>query len=391
MKERASIKSPISSMFFATLLCSSLVHAEVLFQESFDALPDWTSGLPENDLDGDGYPDRVQDQPRGHKIPEGWYSIRQDPTWAPSRGYSGNHENIEVLGQNADKARGGSGKSMVVWRDSTTGPDWMWNSDGIFSQYFPSGLTQVYASFWIKFDKNWTPLGKTGSTKIFRIESWDQDGGFYDAFSDGHISSAFLWNYGFTDYGARNFLSFRADPQQTNYLVVAPAPVETPRGFDGGSLSLNFTDNIRDLNGDGVLDNKVTSLLDLISGKPIGSDGGLVSHNSLWGTSWHHMEFFVKMNSQPGAMDGIAMQWMDGQLIFQNTKFPWMGSESPGGIKWNTVHFGGNSHFHAYPDSQQRQEWYAIDDITIRSDLPSNRSISAGALAPNPPSNLEIK
>lgn len=359
---------------------------EILFQENFDELADWNSGLLANDLNGDGKPDTVQISTKGYQLPSGWYSARQDPSWAPSTGYPDRHENIEITGANADKARGGVGKSMVVWRDSTTEPTWRWNSDGILSKFFLGGFDQIYVSFWIRFEDNWTPLGESGGTKLFRIASWDGNGqtdGIYQAFSYGEQSALFLWDYAASEYGVRDFLSFRGDPQETNYTVTNPAPIATPRNVNDGSMSLNFTGNIRDLNGDGVEDNKITSLLDLTTGQPIGLDGTTVTHDELWGNKWHRVEFYVKMNSAPGKMDGVAMQWIDGQLVFDNHQFPWMGFDSPGGIKWNVVHFGGNSHFHAYPDSDRREEWYSIDDIVIRSDLPASRSI-----APNPPSDV---
>ena len=75
---------------------------EVLFKEPFDDQPDWTSGMDINATDANpaGKPDRVQSAST-HVIPEGWYSIRQDPVWAPSTGYPDRHETIEILSSNA--------------------------------------------------------------------------------------------------------------------------------------------------------------------------------------------------------------------------------------------------------------------------------------------------
>ncbi|WP_189608039.1 hypothetical protein [Saccharospirillum salsuginis] len=345
--------------------------AEILFEENFDDQADWTSAMHSTD--------RVQTA-GSHVMPEGWYAIRQDPAFSPSTGYPNGHESIEILGSNTDKARGGVGKSMVAWRDSN-GPDWYWGSDSMLTQYFPEGYDELYVSFWIRFDPEWTPYGETGMTKLFRVSSWDPDAGnLYKAFGDGPNGPIVLWDYEANSYGARNKLALRGHPTSDHYLMNNPSTINMPRKFGNGSASLNFDDNIRDLNGDGTNDNTIDSLFNLITGEPV---SGTVSHDELWGNEWHKIEFHVKMNSGPGVFDGVLEQWMDGQLIFKNHQIPWMGHNSDGSAKWNVVSFGGNSHFHAYDETQvQRQEWRAYDDIVISTTLPNS---------PLPPNNVQIQ
>ncbi|WP_139172880.1 hypothetical protein [Marinobacter sp. AC-23] len=238
----------------------------------------------------------------------------------------------------------------------------------------------------------WTPLGETGITKLFRISSYDGAGELYKAFSTGNSSAIFLWDYESNKYGARNTLSFRGDPQETNYAIKNPAPIDTARGFINGDMSLNFTGNVIDLDGDSQPDQEITHLNNLKTGLPIDPyTEGAAGHDEVWGDKWHKVEFFVQMNSAPGAMDGVVKQWFDGQLLFSNESFPWMGHESEGGILWNFVHFGGNSHFHAYPDSERREEWYSIDDIVIRTDMPENRNNDSSNFQPKPPSSIAIE
>lgn len=344
----------------------------ILFRETFDDQPDWHSGLEENATSGhpDGLPDRVQMEDT-HTIPEGWYAVRQDPAFSPSMGHDNGRESIEILAENSDKALGGTGKSMVTWRDSN-GPDWYWGSDCMLSKYFPEGYNKLYVKFWIRFSPDWTPEGSTGMTKLFRISSWDEDAGnIYKAFKDGPNGPIVIWDYLTDSYGARNKLALRGHPTSDNYQMTNPEPINLPRKFGNGSASLNFDKNIRDLDGDGTEDNEVNSLFNLETGEVV---SGIVSHDELWGNAWHKMEFYVKMNSAPGAYDGVLKQWMDDQLIFSNTEIPWMGHSSDGNVKWNVVTFGGNSHFHAYDEGEKRQEWRAIDDIEIRDSLPEDKS-----------------
>lgn len=340
---------------------SAGVTAEVLFEENFDDQPDWTSGM--HSLD------RVQ-KADTHIIPEGWTSLRQDPSWAPSVGHPDRHEAIEILASNADKTRTGTGKSYVSWRDSVEEPYWYWASESMLSKYFPEGHDELYVRFWIRFDPDWTPLGDTGMTKLFRVSSWDEDAGnMYKAFGNGPNGPIMLWDYEANSYGARNKLALRGHPTSDHYLMTNPELIDMPRRFGNGSASLNFDRNIRDLNGDGEEDNIVDKLINLETGEPV---SGVVSHRALWGDKWHKIEFHLKMNSGPGEYDGVLRQWIDGQLVFRNTRIPWRGYNSSEAVKWNVVHFGGNDHFHAYADSERREEWYAIDDIVIATEPPGD-------------------
>jgi hypothetical protein len=377
------LQTPITIIIFLffVMITPRASIAEVLMVESFDQQADWHSGLLVNDLNSNDLPDIEQIGP-DYLLPSSWYAVRQDPKWSPSVGNSMGHETIEILASNSSKARGETGKSYVSWRDSKT-PAWYWNSDSMLTQYFPDGLDQVYVSFWIKFSPEWTPLGSTGQSKLFRISSWDAGNeGLYGFGTGRNNGPLFFWDYKTDAYGTRNFLALRGypfnDSNNTNYYLQKPAPINLPRSGNNNDLSMNFDNNIRDLNGDGIQDNEV-SLLNLVTGQPL--SGGIVSHEEVWGTQWHKMEFFVKMNSGPGAFDGVLMQWMDGQLIFKNTDMPWHGDGSLESRKWNVISFGGNDHFHAYDDSIKRQEWYSIDDIIIATEVVSG---------PKPPTNLLI-
>jgi hypothetical protein len=361
------------------------IPAGLIFADNFNAQPDWHSGLEINDLGGlnpfnvrsdpnrlDGA-DAEQQRDQGHTLPNGWDSARQGPVWAASFGDAGFPENVEILASNADKTRSGTGKSLVVYRQSTGDLGFAWPSDGQLDKKLDQSSDEVFVRFWMRFSDNWTPIDTvtSGLTKLFRIAAIDVGGNPFSAFSDGDASALLLWNFQVSNFGQRNLIAFRADPQETNYGMDTPPPINTPRTYLG-SMSLNFEGNIRDLNGDGVEDNAVT-LLSLVTGNPVGSDG-IVNFADIWGGGvWRKMEFYVKMNSAPGAMDGIAMQWMDDQLILKNVNMPWQGTNSPGGIKWSHVGFGGNANFHAYDDSVQRTEWRAYDDVEIYNGLPEGK------------------
>ncbi|PAV27035.1 hypothetical protein CF392_02545 [Tamilnaduibacter salinus] len=165
-------------------------------------------------------------------------------------------------------------------------------------------------------------------------------------------------------------------------------PNNLPRKMTNGSLSMNFLSNIRDLDGDGVKDNSITTLSNNTDFEPVGADGTKTTQEEFYGANWRKVAFYMEMNSSPGVRDGVLKQWVDDQLIFSNENVPWMGPSSPGNRKWNIVHFGGNSHFHAYPDEDRREEWYAIDDIYIATDIPGAEQ--SQVFEPEAPADLVV-
>lgn len=337
---------------------TSEYNSPIVFSENFDNQSDWTSGI--------GGSTTSFDVSNGKYLPNRWFSFYQEPVWSASKGYRDGRENIEILSSNIDKTEYHKGKSAVFWRDSTESPRGMWNSDGQLTKYFPTGFKELHVKFRITFDPNWTALGETGLTKLFRIGHWNGRKPIYKFFNDGNSGPILIWDYDFNEVGSRLALTLRGYPIESNYEMRNPPIVNWPR--EQGTM--NFKNNIRDLNGDGIEENSITTLKSAIDNRVI--DSHFVKHEELWGSKWRQIEFYVKMNSSPGALDGVLMMWIDKQLVVKNTTVPWAGSNSIDIPKWNFVTLGGNSHFHAYPNSVRRQEWYAIDDLMIYDGLQSD-------------------
>ena len=114
------------------------VSGDILFVEDFDSQTDWTSDLP----DPLSYASDTT-------IPDSWFAVRQSSTWHPSNGNPDNHDSIEILASNADKARGGAGKSFVGWRESRDLGKSIWQSEGLLMKYFSEGHDALYVSFWV--------------------------------------------------------------------------------------------------------------------------------------------------------------------------------------------------------------------------------------------------
>ncbi len=363
---------------FFLILWVNPSYAEIVLEDAFDKHEDWHSGLLENDTpENIGRPDRGQHSFNGAILPDGWFSIRQEPIWSPTKGYAGNHEMIEVLESNVDKARGGRGKSFVKWRDSQTLTGGAWSSDGLAMFYLPDkpgvpedGLNEVYVEFYITFSNESIAsyyADAFGSGKLFRILHWAGDRDQIYAYFNEDQVPALGWQAGASSiqYGIRNFLSFltKGDKLDSSQVVGIPTGAQ----LVNGSVSLPYSSPFMQSMGVGGTD---TMLEDKKNGGLITS--GPVALDQVYGdeTTWTKIGFYVKLNSAPGVYDGVAMQWIDDKRTFVNETIAWIQPGYPM-AKWNSVLLGGNDHFSARPNEEHYQEWYAIDDLVVRDDIPA--------------------
>jgi len=381
-----------SALVGMALLIASTVQADIIFEDNFDDQPDWTSAMHSTDT--------VQ-QSGTHTIPAGWHSIRQDPTWAPSKGYPDKHETIEILAANASKARGGTGKSFVSWRDSYDKGWNYWASESMLLKYFPEGYNELYVEFWISFDPNWTrvavPDRPSATSKIFRISSWSGQGSEYSAFADGNLGPIALWDHSVNKYGLRNSLAFRGGPHSDNYKLTAADIPDVGKSIISGSLgdfNLNYSSSLAGLGPNG----SDPVIADRLNGGFITrKTSGVVGHDQIFGpgNSWSKLAFYVKMNSAPGVKDGVFRQWLNDKQIFVSTEIPWIrpSETRDENARWNLVAIGGNDFFQTYPNENRHEEWYSIDDLVIRTDIPDyvDSGMDTAVVPPNPPVGFGVK
>ena len=376
--------STLKKYAFTAVVAGSLVgmqnaYSEILFEENFDDLEDWTSAMYSTD--------QYQAVWLGNTLPEGWDTLYRSGYYSPPTA----HASLEILASNADKARGGTGKSAVHWREHHINPDFdrQWKSNSSLGKYLEEGYEQLYVEFWISFDPEWTQT--TAASKIFRVFSWDEEGEFWQAFGGGSQGPLFLWDYALDEkFGVRNKLSFRGGPHGENYKMSSEQAFGLPRGLRGaGDMSLNFTSDIEP-----TLSERDEALIDQTSGSTLQSSG-VAWHEQVFGPpgTWTKMAFFVKMNSAPGAQDGVFRQWINDKLIVESTNVEWVGPNTENKmVKWNAVGIGGNDYWvnGGWDNSQQREEWYSIDDLVISTSILASES-EAAAAAPNPPGQVTIQ
>ncbi|WP_404362247.1 hypothetical protein [Marinobacter sp.] len=362
----------------AITLGSPSVSSEVIFEEDFDNQPDFTSTM--HTTTQSQYKD-------AHVLPDNWDALHQGTQWSPEKGYPDNHASLEILGSNSDKARGGAGKSMVNWRESYSMGWKNWASDSQLLKLLPQQYDQLYVEFWIAFSSNWYGRQNASgfSSKLFRVGSWTGQGDVFNG-AGGELGPIFLWDYKRDNYGIRNVTAYRGNPEEGNYFMNKSAP-EFPR-----FVSKNFGSHTL---GEGMDDTDPLVLDQIMGGylKDI-SSSVVIGHDQLFGAGqhWTKMGFYVKLNSAPNMADGQLMIFVNGQRVLSLEAIPWIkGTEETKMRGWNYFAIGGNDYLQPYPNEQRFEDWYAIDDVVVRNDIPSHLlSPSPSKEAPSPPTEISV-
>lgn len=353
----------------------------IVFQENFDTI-DWHSGLPENDLSGSGRADTIQ-RAATHTFPANWYSSYQNSKYAPDSalGEPGKLENIHIDATTAPFARSGT-RCFQGLRESYTNT---WNefvSDGQLGYLIGdgTGLADAYIEFYIRFSPEFERNVNTGNpdqvnagSKIFRIESWNLDtagGAEYQGSPGGNLGPRIFWDYLNTLlYGVRNFTAFRGGPHGDNYNMSLAGIDDMPGSLIGnGDADFNWTSSRIGMAPGGT----TADVPDRLNGGVLPTSG-TVTHAQVFGgvDEWTKLAFRVKMNSAPGARDGIYQQWINDLRVMNLQTVPWMdASAEDTSALWNWFTIGGNDFYRSYPNSDKRQERYWIDDLTLRDSVP---------------------
>src|SRR5690554_3364340 len=222
-------------------------------------------------------------------------------------------------------------------------------------------------------------------SKLFRIGSWSGSGDFFNGApaGKGDLGPTVIWDYKRDSYGVRNILSYRGGPHGENYRSGFDFKEDESRDFSVQTLG-------HEVGGaDPLLPDQVNGgyLKDI-------PRYTFVDHDQVFGKGghWTKMAFYVKMNSAVGAKDGQFSQYVNGHRILHYNNIPWISANSENKmVGWNYIAIGGNDYFQEYPNDQRREEWYSIDDIVVRDNLPPDLGMTDGVSPPNPPPSVIVK
>jgi hypothetical protein len=262
------------------------------------------------------------------------------------------------------------------------------NSDSLQVYYFPEGVDELYVEFYITLSDELIQAyydGGIGQTKIFRAYYFNgNETALSDFFGDENKPS-YNWDLsgdGTNGYGVRNFTSFLARGGNDFRGIIQGLPTSIQ---GGGDASLWYSPSATKSKGIGGTNPVLT---DYKNGGTITS--GPVDVDQVFGdeTRWVKMAFYVKMNSSPGVADGEQMQWLNDQRIVHTTNIPWIRAGFDM-VKWNSVGIGGNAQFNIYPTADQKEDWYAIDDLIIQEGMP-DYLLKTQVSPPRPPTTIQV-
>jgi hypothetical protein len=355
---------------FRSLGVSGAIPAGLIFADNFDAQPDWTAD--------DGFTDNNNID--NFNTLQNWYFGISRPFWSPKTGYPTKHPVAEVLASNVAKTKDGTGKSIVFWRESVQGGQF--NSDSMQAYYFAEGVDELYVEFDITLSNELIQAyydGDLGQTKIFRAYYFNGDETALSNFFGVTNKPGFNWDLsGKTNgYGTRNFLSYFPRGEGGSISVTEGGTnlngtvQGLPASIVNGDLSAWYSPTATDGAGVGGTN---PALIDYKNGGTI--DAGPVAPDQIFGTEsqWVKLGFYLKMNSAPGVTDGSMMMWLNDQRIVHAYDLAWIAT-GYAMKKWNTVGIGGNAQFNIYPTADQREDWYAVDNLAIYNGIPDGRGL----------------
>lgn len=301
-------------------------YGGVIFEESFDAQPNWnTSGQYNGDC--------------------GTNCSSAPPNW-------NNHYSIPAVGNlattiqpipdgSADHTGGTARKAYVAYYNNVT-----YSGGAEISKTFSQDYPELYLRVWVKTQPGWKTAADS-SIKLFRAIHYDRTGSAFAYFTGGNGApmAGFNWATNATYRGTDGcyIAWFRCDPQDSNYYCSqSPYNVDTPQR--------------------------------LKTGVSPSAPGGFADGQ------WHRYDVRLKMNTQTGSTwnrDGVYELWYDGNLVVSYTNVQWKYPGSSTSVGWNTVQFGGNN-LNSYTGGSN-PEWAAFDDIVVSTTpIPANYVIGGG-------------
>jgi hypothetical protein len=87
--------------------------------------------------------------------------------------------------------------------------------------------------------------------------------------------------------------------------------------------------------------------------------------------NWHKINYFLKIDSAPGAGDGEVEFWFDGVLELRQTDVPWRESGNPTDVGWNEASIGGNVNNTWSAEENQAEQWLAVSSMKIYNGKPA--------------------
>ncbi|OFZ18716.1 MAG: hypothetical protein A2X94_05890 [Bdellovibrionales bacterium GWB1_55_8] len=341
----------------------SVPSSTILFSDNFDDTPDWLS--PEQQGTNISYPGTTSP-------PSKWDAYRSaalrfpDPADDPLR-----RQHFVI---NGESPRGGTGKALTYNVESTSGFG-AWSGGGIMKYLGWPGPRELFVRFWMNVPSNfcWQSPGtssKSGSGKLMRITSLRRP------LSNPAVSPA---DYPNADTSPTLICNWYARLQTSNgvptaYPKYAVFDFEARRAPNYNTGLGQTTLGSKPFPNDGQPG--------AVLSPPPAATSPTIPQGQGWcgDGKWHLYEYYVKMNSSPGATDGIWRVYLDNVLQGEMTNVDWVmsaatdsnGTAMTTATGWNVIWWPDNMNIFSYPEtfgvSGTRMPLY-FDDFTAYAPM----------------------
>ena len=226
---------------------------------------------------------------------------------------------------------------------------------------------QLYFEILIKFQPGWAGADGFDQGQCKMLRFFKHHGGERQKFfTTGNAGPLALFDWHQNQYGARHFYAVRGGHPSEHYYGAGVG--DSPRSFQNGDATLNFTADIWDNDGTQV------EIPDQVNGGIIPwKVEDIVKHNQIWGDGlWNKLSVYLQMNSAADVWDGHYHAWINESKIAAFDYINWLGPNADMTWGWDCIGVGGNDRFHfldsgseTFAPSRQREIFYDLNSINM--------------------------
>ena len=329
----------------------TLAAGELIFDADFGNQADWRNTERGQSLE---YPGKSARARAEENLPGNFDSYFTTEKWYPKGPYraasiTGPHPIGQISGV---QSRRQGGKSLLVY-DESYGSNGAWGSEAQLGKDLQKNHQELWVEFYIKFQRDYVLHDvRRGSgqsiMKVFRARHVPEnykEKTRYDFFGVGGRAKSPVYMLDFKSWtvAKNNFSVARLTPFVRGY---------TPQELIGSDEHYFLKEY-----------EKETSI----------KQGGRNSFSfaEVFQTGeWVKINILIKMDSAPGAADGVEEVWINDILEKARYDIPFRRAGEGEGVGFNWFSIGGNSHNVPFPEENQYEQWFAITDLKIYDGKP---------------------
>ena len=329
---------------------------QLIFATDFDNHPDW---MIQHDGQRYSSPNSTASDGRSgyvakDNIPDGFDFYYTSERWHPNGDKDGENvfpdaEPVAQINNREGSHLSPDGKSLII-TDESYGSNGQWGADAVFTKdlgkEYKELFTEIYVKFMPGFRFHAVEEGSgQSSMKFFRARRFSgiTTNSRFSYFGEDSRSGSPVATLKLKEWGV-------SDTRAVTRINIATHGYTHPDTYKTEDDYYSFKDGY---------DNKIEE------GIYQGGDKGLRWTDIFDDGEFHKINIRFKMDSTPGAGDGVVEVWVDDYLEVQATDVPWRELGHPEQLGWNEVAIGGNQHNLWEPEEERAEQWYAVSSMKV--------------------------